>query len=431
MARSEQINELIAALAKARPHFKSIPKAATNKYGGYDYATLEDILEAITPALSEQGLVPYFDTAYDDDHHETGVETYLFHTSGQWLSTLIWLGTPEVETKANTALSVPQRIGVALTYGRKYGLCMVTAVQPGGEDDDAQSALSKPTHDASQPLARGPAKAARGWPTDGAHTSPETMTQAGIDPAEQKSIERHEAKENRAQGIMPPTVRASDPTWLNPEAAFAAIQQRLSVLAGSHEETQVMPYVQLAWGTGMTSLSQLSRQGKSSLNRGLARLNAMPVPGDDRSPAGDPPVDPPGSASMSAGEPPQGTTSTAQEHPPVTMAGKESTNTTSASGSTAMAIDGANSHPGSSVAHARRREEPLAKDMVYTQAGFLVPDSEAWLRAWAEQAFAADAVDFEIRRWGGIDEGAYARVKAEVHTRERDRRAAEAKGQQP
>jgi ERF superfamily len=386
MARSEQINELIAALAKARPHFKSIPKAATNKYGGYDYATLEDILEAITPALAEQGLVPYFDTAYDDDHHETGVETYLFHTSGQWISTLIWLGTPEVETKANTALSVPQRIGVALTYGRKYGICMVAAVQPGGEDDDAQSDLSKPTHAESQPLARGPAKAARGWPTDGSHTSPETMTQAGIDPAEQKSIERHEAKENRAQGIMPPTVRASDPTWLNPEAAFAAIQQRLSVLAGSHEETQVMPYVQLAWGTGMTSLSQLSRQGKSSLNRGLARLNAMPVPGDDRSPVGDPPGDPSGRASSSVNGAP-----------------------------------GQTSVEGSPQRFARRIEEPLAKDMRYNDDGFLIPEDQDWLRSWAEQSFCGDVVDAEKQRHGGINEAGYGHIKAEVYRRQHAR----------
>jgi hypothetical protein len=387
MARSEQINELIAALAKARPHFKSIPKAATNKYGGYDYATLEDILEAITPALAEQGLVPYFDTAYDDDHHETGVETYLFHTSGQWISTLIWLGTPEVETKANTALSVPQRIGVALTYGRKYGICMVAAVQPGGEDDDAQSDLSKPTHAESQPLARGPAKAARGWPTDGSHTSPETMTQAGIDPAEQKSIERHEAKENRAQGIMPPTVRASDPTWLNPEAAFAAIQQRLSVLAGSHEEKEVMPYVQQAWGTGVTSLSLLSRQGKSSLNRGLARLNAMTVPGDDLPPVGDSAVDP----------------------------------QTAGASTSPASIDGTNSHPGSSLAHARRMEEPTAADMHYDPQGFLLPESQDWLRSWAEQSLCGEVVDAEKHRHGGINEAGYGHIKAEVYRRQHAR----------
>jgi hypothetical protein len=389
MARSEQINELIAALAKARPHFKPIPKAATNKYGGYDYATLEDILEAITPALSAQGLVPYFDTAYDDDHHETGVETYLFHTSGQWISTLIWLGTPEVETKANTALSVPQRIGVALTYGRKYGICMVAAVQPDGEDDDA-SALSKSTHAASQPLARGPAKAARGWPTDGSHTSPETMTQAGIDPAEQKSIERHEAKENRAQGIMPSKVRASDPTWLNPEQAFDACLQRLRVLAGSDQEQELLPYIQQVWGTGVTSLSLLSRQGKSPLNRGLARLHAMPVPGDDRSPVGDPPRDPSGRASSSVNGAP-----------------------------------GQTSVEGSTQRFARRIEEPLAKDMRYNDDGFLIPEDQDWLRSWAEQSFCGHVVDVEVQRWGGINESGYSRVKMEVYGQEQARRAAE------
>jgi len=36
--------------------------------------------------------------------------------------------------------STPQEIGGAMTYGRRYSLCCLTGVTPGGDDDDAASA---------------------------------------------------------------------------------------------------------------------------------------------------------------------------------------------------------------------------------------------------------------------------------------------------
>ena len=51
------MKNLIEALAKARATFTKAGKTATNKFDVYQYATIADYINAVTPALSENGLV--------------------------------------------------------------------------------------------------------------------------------------------------------------------------------------------------------------------------------------------------------------------------------------------------------------------------------------------------------------------------------------
>jgi ERF superfamily len=360
MARSEQINELVAALCKARPHFKPIRKDTPNKFLDYKYATLEDILEAVVEPLAEHGLILSQEPDYAD-HGETGVITYLFHTSGQWLSNLIWMGKPEFE--GQKALSHAQRIGSVITYGRRYGICLLVGCQPQGEDDDGMTDIQKVSNDAVK----------------GATV---------VDKAEQKAIERHETKQNRADGITPPRrppVNAL-PT-MNQEQAYTAVHQRLCVLAHSEQERELLPYLQQAFGTGMTSLAMLRGQGKTALIRGLERLDAMPVH-SDMPPVGDTPVDPSEPVSTSATEP--------------------------------------NGQPGPTLES--DVIEPVAKDLAFDEDEHLLPGPLDHLRRWCQKYFCAELVQAAIEQHGGVRWEDYREIKRQVTERRLAQRKAALEG---
>lgn len=132
MQTSEQIDALIAALAAARPHYTEIPKNRTvtvrSDKGSYEfsYGTLDKILEATCPALAQQGIVPVFGTEYGPGG-ELWVLTRIYHISGQWMETTLNLGRADRT----------QDIGSRLSYGKRYGISALLAVQA-DDDNDAE-----------------------------------------------------------------------------------------------------------------------------------------------------------------------------------------------------------------------------------------------------------------------------------------------------
>lgn len=98
----------------------------------YDYADLTDVTEKVLPALGRQGLSwscrPTMSITQEGSAFV--LEYALRHgPSGEADEGIYPLPDP---TK-----STPQELGGALTYARRYLLCAVTGVAPGGDDDDA------------------------------------------------------------------------------------------------------------------------------------------------------------------------------------------------------------------------------------------------------------------------------------------------------
>lgn len=135
MIRSEHINELAAALAKAQARIVAAPKDKTAKVekGGaalysYKYATLAGVWEACRGPLAENGLAVV--QTVTTDGAAALVTTLLAHSSGQWIE----------ETLTMTAADAsPQRIGSAITYGRRYALGAIVGVVT-DDDDDGKAA---------------------------------------------------------------------------------------------------------------------------------------------------------------------------------------------------------------------------------------------------------------------------------------------------
>jgi hypothetical protein len=128
---SERIDEVMAALAAARPRFPAIRRNKTvtvrrRDDGTYTFtdATLDTILDAVCPVLGAHGLALVCGVAAEDG--AVRVTTRLAHASGQWVETT--LAVPQPATL--------QELGSCLTYLKRYAINAVLAIE-GETDDDA------------------------------------------------------------------------------------------------------------------------------------------------------------------------------------------------------------------------------------------------------------------------------------------------------
>lgn len=138
MNKSEQINELAAALAKAQGQMEGAKKDSENPFFRSKYADLASVVEAIRGPFAEHGL-SYVQAPTPVEGERVCVETILLHASGQWIANMVDLPVTKQDA---------QGYGSALTYARRYGLQAIAGVA--AEDDDGNAAAkakpaTKPT----------------------------------------------------------------------------------------------------------------------------------------------------------------------------------------------------------------------------------------------------------------------------------------------
>jgi hypothetical protein len=125
----EQMANLAAAMAKAFPNIANAVKDKQNPHFRSAYADLGNVVDAIKPALKDQGLW-FVQTLHNIPDH-AAVETIIVHSSGEFLSCGI-IAIPVSKKDA-------QGFGSALTYARRYSLSAAFGVAP--EDDDGNAAV--------------------------------------------------------------------------------------------------------------------------------------------------------------------------------------------------------------------------------------------------------------------------------------------------
>lgn len=145
---SEQKHEtLTAALAAFQAELPTVEKSNTAKVQTqkgpgytYEYADLADISPKVLPVLGKHGLSWATRPTMVDGNFVLLYE--LAHESGEKLDGVYPLPSPSVAA---------QQLGGAITYARRYALCAVTGVAPGGDDHDMQQQPAPPP--AQQPTA--------------------------------------------------------------------------------------------------------------------------------------------------------------------------------------------------------------------------------------------------------------------------------------
>jgi hypothetical protein len=143
MPEPEPCKTLAEALAALQARLPRVAKEHTakveTKTGGnykYAYADLTDVSEAILPLMASLGLSW---TCCPTMLEGQFVLDYSLRFSGE--ATSIGGGSYSVGGFYPLPTSgSPQDIGKAITYARRYALCAVTGLAPGGDDDDAQAA---------------------------------------------------------------------------------------------------------------------------------------------------------------------------------------------------------------------------------------------------------------------------------------------------
>jgi len=147
---SPEIDQIVGALATAQGQFHSIDRTKTaqveSKRTGvkfsYKYEDMANVIEAVRPALSANGLaVVQMPTVLKG---AVAVTTILAHTSGQWFKGKLTLACDSADA---------QTVGSAISYARRYALKSLLMLAP-DDDDDGGRASGAPKPSAPKPAQR-------------------------------------------------------------------------------------------------------------------------------------------------------------------------------------------------------------------------------------------------------------------------------------
>ena len=122
----EQNKTALAGLLAVQRDLKA-PKNQFNKFGGYNYRSCEDILQAARPLCNENGL----DLLLSDEPAMVGARFYIKATAtvmdiatGETISTTAYAR----EADAKKGMDPAQVTGASSSYARKYALCGLFAI---------------------------------------------------------------------------------------------------------------------------------------------------------------------------------------------------------------------------------------------------------------------------------------------------------------
>lgn len=134
---SAQINELVAALAKAQGQMRPAAFNRVNPHFKNRYADFTSCMDAVRDPLSKNGLAISQMPSTTPDGKFVLV-TLLAHVSGQWMAGEF----PLISAKQDS-----QGIGSAMTYAKRYSLCgmigIVADEDVDASDDDGESAAGR------------------------------------------------------------------------------------------------------------------------------------------------------------------------------------------------------------------------------------------------------------------------------------------------
>jgi hypothetical protein len=132
MKRSEQIGDLVAALAKAQAEFTPAVKESDNPYYGSKYADLAAVINAVRPALSKNGIA-IMHNLESDLERRVSIVTVGLYLGEQFIE--VEVEAPAVgKGKGGEDRFDVQTIGAAWTYLRRYSLQALCGLA--SEDDD-------------------------------------------------------------------------------------------------------------------------------------------------------------------------------------------------------------------------------------------------------------------------------------------------------
>lgn len=135
--RSDQIDQLAAALAAAQSEMRPAALNAQNPHLRNRYADLGSVWDACREPLTKNGLSVIQPPAITENG-AVRVTTVLMHSSGQYVECSM-----EAEPGSNKGVTAVQAAGSIVTYLRRYMLASLVGIYA-GDDDDGSSQPTPP-----------------------------------------------------------------------------------------------------------------------------------------------------------------------------------------------------------------------------------------------------------------------------------------------
>ena len=143
MLKSEQINELAAALAKAQGQIEGAKKSSSNPFFKSKYADLAECWNTCREALTANEISVIQMPEEINENGRLNITTMLAHSSGQYISSTLTMTVTKLD---------PQAIGSAITYGRRYALAAMVGLAQA--DDDGEKAMARQEKKDKKPVER-------------------------------------------------------------------------------------------------------------------------------------------------------------------------------------------------------------------------------------------------------------------------------------
>lgn len=184
--------EALAAFQSALPRVEKdnvgvIPGKDGKQGYKYEYADLADITAVALPLLGKVGLSWSTKPTVDAEGRFV-LEYRLRHAAGEED-----IGAYPLPDPTRTP---PQQVGSAISYARRYALCSVTGIAPGGDDDDGAQAQ----HTSPQGWERRSQPADRGTPRQTERPAAESGPPPAVsDPAPQRPPEQADVSVERGK----------------------------------------------------------------------------------------------------------------------------------------------------------------------------------------------------------------------------------------
>lgn len=138
------MKKLITALIAARQAIAPIPKEGVNPFHKSKYVTLDAIVNAVTPILSQHGLAIVQLTKADEAGRFVLI-TQLWHTEGESLES-VYILPHLAECSAPGSKTNPNQVmGSAITYARRYAITALLNIAADEDDDGSSRHTPTPT----------------------------------------------------------------------------------------------------------------------------------------------------------------------------------------------------------------------------------------------------------------------------------------------
>lgn len=155
MKTSESVTEIVKALVKVQKEFKALEKTVYSDFTNSSYTPLQEIMKYLMPLTTQNDLFITQNpvTNWDSAGAMTlGVETKIFHVSGEWFEYPPF----EMDVISNKKMSTAQEAGSTITYAKRYAIAAIFGIVSDddkdgnksdgvGEKPTRQPAKSKPT----------------------------------------------------------------------------------------------------------------------------------------------------------------------------------------------------------------------------------------------------------------------------------------------